>query len=84
MQFEQFDRRGSQSQNNDDGTSNGLNCTNGISHNSADPVVQNTASSDVSNETVDDDTANPILPPYVYRIGHSDKFGCKISLTNGA
>jgi hypothetical protein len=73
-QLEQFDRRGSESQNNaNDGTSNGLNGTNGILHNSADPVVQNTTNIDVSNETDN----NAVLPPYVYRLGSSDRFACK-------
>jgi hypothetical protein len=120
-QFEPFDRRGSENQNNNDaqdGTSNGMNDMNGILrnpsgatpqnimsneidkattrskdesenneanngtpndmndpngilHNSAEPTVQNT------NGIVSGDTTNPKLPPYVYRLGHSDRFACK-------
>ncbi|MGC1932636.1 MAG: hypothetical protein WA667_26990 [Candidatus Nitrosopolaris sp.] len=79
-QFEPFDRRGSESPNNDasQGIPNDPNDMNGILHNSDGPTPQNITSNDVTNEIVNkNSTTNPKLPPYVFRLGHSDRFACK-------
>ena len=46
-----------------------------ILNNAHDAAHRNT-NNDVSNE-IDNNTTNPILPAYVYRLGHSDRFACK-------
>jgi hypothetical protein len=51
-------------------TSKSVNTTNAILHIPHEAAHENT---DMSNE-IDN---NPILPAYVYRLGHSDRFGCK-------
>jgi hypothetical protein len=60
------------SENNDDHeSSNDMSGTNGILH----KPPENSACSKVPN---DKNTTNPKLPPYVYRLGHSDRFACKL------
>ena len=60
------------------GTPNGMNGMNGILHNPDGPAPQN-ISNDISNEIVNNsNSTNPKLPPYVYRLGHSDRFACKL------
>jgi hypothetical protein len=54
-------------------TPNDSNDMNGILHNSADPVVQNTTNIDVLNE-IDN---NPTLSSYGYRLGRFDRFAYK-------
>jgi hypothetical protein len=71
-QFEQFDRRS------EGESSNGMNGMNGILHNPDGPAPQNITSNDVSNEIVNNSTTNPILPPYVYRLGRSDRFAYRL------
>jgi hypothetical protein len=62
-----------ESENNEanNGTPNDTNDPNGILRNTVEPTVQNT------NGIISGDTTNPDLPPYVYRLGHSDRFACK-------
>jgi hypothetical protein len=72
-----FDRRGeSESLNNDarQGIPNDPNDLNGILHNSAEPMIQNTE----NNEIVSGNTTNLKLPAYVYRLGRCDRFACKL------
>ena len=76
-QFEPFDRRGEiEGQNNDacKASPNDSNGMNGILHNSVEPTVQNIE----NNEIVSSNTTNPRLPLYVYRLGHSDRFACRL------
>jgi hypothetical protein len=43
------------------------------------PAPENITSDDVPNEIVNNSsTTSPILPPYVYRLGNSDKFACRL------
>jgi hypothetical protein len=58
--------------------SNGMNGMNGILHNPDVPAPQNITSNEVSNKTDKATTDNPKLPEYVYRLGHSDRFACRL------
>jgi hypothetical protein len=69
-QFEPFDKRSKCKNSND------MNDTSCILHNPSESVPQNTTSNDISGDTANHIT-NPKLPPYVFRLGSSDKFACK-------
>jgi hypothetical protein len=68
----EIDNATTRSENNDDHeSSNDMSGTNGILH----KPPENSACSKVPN---DKSTTNPKLPPYVYRLGHSDRFACAL------
>jgi hypothetical protein len=69
-QFEPFDKQSKCKNPND------MNDTSGILHNPSESVPQNTTSNDTSGDMANH-TTNPKLPPYVFRLGNSDKFACK-------
>ena len=71
--LEPFDMRGDGPINDaHDKTSNGLNDTNGILHKPPENSTCNNVPNDKNTIT------NAKLPPYVYRLGHSDRFACNL------